>query len=80
MMPKYCVTKIVQRLQGPSLRKLVMTFSSSNNQYWGRRIWVCGHSSSVSGSIIDEMIAEYISNQGNGQGEDFKIAKMTVAA
>ncbi|MDR3135347.1 MAG: transposase [Deltaproteobacteria bacterium] len=45
-----------------------MTFPS-----WGRHMWASGYFSCTSGNITDEMIAEYINNQGHDQDEDFKI-------
>jgi putative transposase len=69
MMPKHCVSKVVQRLKGNSSHKLMMTFPSLSKLYWGRHMWARGYFSCTSGNITDEMIAEYINNQD----EDFKI-------
>jgi putative transposase len=73
LMPKHCMSKLVQRLKGTSSHKLMMTFPSLNKEYWGRHMWARGYFSCTSGNITDEMIANYISNQSNDVDEDFKI-------
>ena len=61
--PHQSVSKIVQWLKGTSSRVLLQEFAHLRKQYWGRHVWARGYLAVSSGTITDEMIQEYISEQ-----------------
>lgn len=71
--PDISVSKLVQRLKGKSAYKLLQEFKGLNRQFWGRHMWARGYFVASSGNITDEMIVQYIENQGKEPtDEDFK--------
>ena len=75
--PNYSISKIVQNIKGRSSRILQQEFPSLRKEYWGRHFWGIGYFCVTSGNITDEMIMEYIEEQGSNQKEDdiFKISE-----
>ena len=71
--PDISVSKLVQRIKGKSAYKLLQEFKGLNRQFWGRHMWARGYFVASSGNITDEMIMQYIENQGKETtDEDFK--------
>lgn len=68
--PNHSVSKIVQNLKGRSSRILQQEFQELRKEYWGRHFWAIGYFCVTSGNITDEMIIEYIKDQGNKQNDD----------
>ena len=75
--PHYSVSKVVQNIKGRSSRILQQEFSSLRKEYWGRHSWGIGYFCVTSGNVTDEMIMEYIEEQGKKQTKDeiFKISE-----
>ena len=73
--PNMSPSKIMQLIKGRTSRKLLMEFSHLRRQFWGRHLWARGYFVATSGTVTDEVIAEYIRLQDdepqNG-GENFK--------
>ena len=61
--PHQSVSKIVQWLKGTSSRVLLQEFEHLRKQYWGRHVWARGYLAVSSGTITDEMVQGYISEQ-----------------
>ena len=57
------MSKLVQKLQGVSSRKLLQSDKKLQKEYWGRHLWVRGYFSVSTGNVTDDIIAEYIKNQ-----------------
>jgi putative transposase len=57
------VSTIVQWLKGISSRVLLQEFAHLRKMFWGRHFWARGYMAVSSGTITDEMIAEYIADQ-----------------
>ena len=57
------IAKMVQELKGASSRILLKEFSHLRKQFWGKHLWARGYCAISSGTITDEMIAEYINEQ-----------------
>ena len=71
--PDISVSKLVQRIKGKSSYKLMQEHKGLNREFWGRHMWARGYFVASSGNITDEIIMEYIENQGKEPtGEDFK--------
>ena len=61
--PAQDVRTIVQWLKGISSRVLLQEFPHLRKQCWGRHYWARGYLAVSSGSLTDEMVAEYIKEQ-----------------
>jgi putative transposase len=62
--PQQAISKLVQYLKGTSSRILLQEFTHLQKQFWGRHFWARGYMAISSGNITDEMIQEYIDEQG----------------
>ena len=71
--PDISVSKLIQRIKGKSAYKLMQEFKVLNRQFWGRHMWARSYFVASSGNITDEIIVEYIENQGKEPtDEDFR--------
>ncbi len=68
--PHYSVSKIVQNIKGRSSRMLQQEFPQLRKEYWGRHFWGIGFFCVTSGNITDEMIIQYVEEQGNKQDDE----------
>ncbi|MEW6407414.1 MAG: IS200/IS605 family transposase [Patescibacteria group bacterium] len=68
--PHYSVSKIVQNIKGRSSRLLQQEFPQIRREYWGRHFWGIGFFCVTSGNVTDEMIMQYIEEQGNQQDDE----------
>ena len=74
--PSLAVSKLVQLLKGATSRKLQLEFEELRKRYWGQHIWARGYFVATAGNVTDEMIQEYIQQQGQPkpeEDEEFKI-------
>jgi putative transposase len=72
--PHISVSQLVQSLKGKSSRKLMMEFKGLSRAFWGRHMWARGYFVASSGNVTDEVIMQYIENQGKEPTDgDFKI-------
>ncbi|MFA4881024.1 MAG: IS200/IS605 family transposase [Candidatus Doudnabacteria bacterium] len=68
--PHYAVSKIIQNLKGRTSRILQQEFPDLRRQYWGRHLWGIGFFCITSGNVTDEMIIQYIEDQGKLRDDD----------
>ena len=61
--PRQDLSMIVQYLKGISSRILLQEFAHLRKRFWGRHVWARGYVAVSSGTITDEMIADYIHDQ-----------------
>ena len=61
--PQLSVSKVAQYVKGKTSRKLLQESAVLRKQFWGQHLWGRGYFAVTSGSITDEMIAEYIARQ-----------------
>ena len=67
-------SKLVQYLKGRSSRLLQEQFPELQKKYWGQHLWARGYFCATVGSVTEEMIRNYIANQGNSEKDEiFKI-------
>jgi len=72
--PSLSMSRLVQMLKGKTSRKLQDEFKWLKRRYWGQHLWARGYFVSTVGVVSDEMIREYIENQGrNHQDDEFEI-------
>jgi putative transposase len=68
--PNQEISQIVQWLKGISSRVLLQEFPSIRKQCWGQHLWARGYLAVSSGTITDEMIRDYITEQEGEPIED----------
>ena len=75
--PYHSVSKVMQQVKGKTSRKLLSENRTLMRQFWGRHLWARGYFSATSGNVTDEVIAQYIENQGDverARDDDFTIS------
>lgn len=70
------ISTIVQWLKGISSRVLLQEFTHLRKACWGKHLWARGYLAVSSGTITDEMIAEYIKEQEGEPVEDGGLFKV----
>ena len=68
--PYVSVSKVVQHIKGISSRKLQQEFRHIGKIYWGKHFWAIGYFSATTGSITDEIIADYIAKQDDKRDDE----------
>jgi len=68
--PQYSVSKVVQNIKGRTSRILQQEFPDLRKQYWGRHLWGIGFLCLTSGNVTDEIIIQYIKNQGKSEDDN----------
>ena len=73
--PSMSISKFVQFVKGASSRKLQLEFEEIRKRYWGQHVWARGYFVATAGNVTDDMIREYIRNQGteNESADEFRI-------
>jgi putative transposase len=74
--PTLSVSRLVQRMKGLTSRRLLQENRGLNKAFWGRHLWGRGYFVASTGNVSEEMIAQYIENQGEierTQDADFKV-------
>jgi putative transposase len=72
--PQVTISRLVQRLKGKTAYRMLQEFAVLRKQFWGRHLWARGYFCCSSGNVTDEVVAEYIANQGKeGPGGDFRV-------
>lgn len=72
--PHISVSQLVQWLKGKSSCKMMMEYKSLRRMFWGRHMWARGYFVASSGNVTDEVIIQYIEQQGQEPPDgDFKI-------
>jgi putative transposase len=72
--PQVTISRLVQRPKGETACKMLQEFAPLRKQFWGRHPWARGYFCCSSGDVTDQVIAEYIANQGQGP-EDFRVGR-----
>ncbi len=76
--PNISPSKVMQYIKGKTSRKLMMEFKHIQKQYWGRHFWARGYFVASSGNVTDEVIKEYIRQQGDTKpgdgGDSFRVS------
>jgi putative transposase len=72
--PSIAPSKLVQYLKGRSSHLLQEEFQELKKRYWGQHLWARGYFCGTVGNVTEEMIRNYIANQGSHQKDDiFKL-------
>lgn len=77
--PNISVSGLMQRIKGRSSRKIMEEYNEMRHQFWGRHFWARGYFAASSGNVTDEMIKQYIEQQGDKppdeQDDNFKVVE-----
>jgi putative transposase len=77
--PRVSVSELVQRLKGRSSRRMLDEFGDLKRQDWGQPVWAGGYFAASSGNVTDEIMAQYIENQGKelpDDDQDFRVGDL----
>lgn len=66
-------SQIMQYLKGRSSKLLQDDFSELRKKYWGQHMWGRGYFCGTVGAVDEEMIRNYIENQGKEEVNNFTI-------
>lgn len=72
--PTVSASRFMQAVKGKSSHHLMMEFTALNKAFWGRHLWARGYFAASSGNVTDEIIRQYIEQQGG----DLPDADLTV--
>jgi REP-associated tyrosine transposase len=53
--------------------RMLQELAPLRKQFWGRHLWARGYFCCCSGNVTDEVVAEYIANQGKPGPGDFRV-------
>ena len=77
--PNISVSELMQRIKGRSSRKIMEEYNEMRRQFWGRHFWARGYFAASSGNVTDDMIKQYIEQQGDKapdeQDDNFKVVE-----
>jgi len=62
--PHVSVSNLMQSIKGKSSRKMLSEFKRRSKVFWGRHLWGRGYFVASSGNVTDEVIMQYIEQQG----------------
>lgn len=72
--PTLAPSKIMQYLKGRSSRMLQEEFQELRKRYWEQHLWAVGYFCRTVGAVTEEMVKQYIEDQGKERIEEiFKI-------
>ncbi len=77
MPPQVSPSRIMQAVKGKSSHHLIREYRSVQREFWGRHLWARGYFVCTTGNVTDEVIKQYIEQQGVEPQEDrdFKITE-----
>ena len=73
--PHLAPSKVMQAIKGKTSHHLLQDFRLLRREFWGRHLWSRGYFVVTAGNVTDEVVAEYINNQGAEPQDDFKISE-----
>ena len=68
--PTLAPSKMMQYIKGRSSKMLQEEFAELRKRYWGQHLWATGYFIRTVGTVTEEMIKEYIANQGKERNEE----------
>jgi putative transposase len=68
--PHLAPSRLMQAVKGKTSHELMMEYRRLNQEFWGRHLWARGYFVCSSGSVTDEVIAEWVAMQGGEPQND----------
>ena len=75
--PELAPSRVMQAIKGRTSHHMLMNWRRLRKECWGQHLWARGYFVCTTGNVSDEMIQEYVKNQGADPREDerFKITE-----
>ena len=74
--PHLAPSRVMQAVKGKTSHKLLSDWKRLRKEFWGRHLWARGYFVASSGNITEEIIEEYIKNQGvEPENDDFEVSE-----
>ncbi len=75
--PHYAPSRVMQAIKGKTSNRMLMSWQRLRKEYWGRHLWARDYFVCTCGNVTEEMIKEYIANQGADPEEEerFKVTE-----
>ena len=74
--PYISVSDMMKRIKGRTSRKLLEEYKGLKRAFWGQHLWARGYFAATTGNVTDEVIIQYIEDQGKierAKDEEFKV-------
>lgn len=71
--PQVTISRLVQRLQGKTIYKLLQEYPHLRKRFWGQHLWARGYFCCSRGNVTDEMVIQYIENQSHDGDTTFRV-------
>ena len=73
--PKLSIAKLMQQLKGKTSYRLLREYRRLSKTFWGRHLWARGYFAASTGNVTDEVVAQYIAQQGvlDSRDDDFTL-------
>lgn len=68
--PKWSPSRVMQAVKGKTSHHLLQDHRRLRKEFWGRHLWARGYFVASSGAVTDDVIREYIENQGADPQDD----------
>jgi putative transposase len=62
--PSLAPSRLMQAVKGKTSHRLLMDWRSLRREFWGQHLWARGYFVCSSGNVTDDMIRDYVINQG----------------
>ena len=74
--PSLAPSRLMQAVKGKTSNRLLANSKWLRKEFWGRHLWARGYFAVSSGNVTDEMIMEYVMNQGvEPQDDNFRVSE-----
>ncbi|HVR74840.1 MAG TPA: IS200/IS605 family transposase [Planctomycetota bacterium] len=62
--PNLAPSRVMQAIKGKTSHSMLADWRQLRREFWGRHLWARGYFVCTSGNVTEEIIKEYIKNQG----------------
>ena len=74
--PQLAPSRVMQAVKGKTAHHLLQDYRQLRKEFWGRHLWARGYFVATSGNVTDEVLKQYIAQQGvETQGDDVRISE-----
>ena len=68
--PHLSPSRVMQAIKGKTSHHLLQDYRLLRKEFWGRHLWSRGYFVCTTGTVSDEVVAEYIETQDVGREDD----------
>lgn len=75
--PSVSPSRVMQAIKGKTSHHLLQDFRKLRKAFWGQHLWARGYFVATSGNVTDEMLKQYIEQQGaeSQNDSDFQVSE-----